>query len=237
MNRKLSTQVVIDAQAGNLEAIEEVLDRVDPFIKKAVRKVGHTSLPKEDLEQDARLAVLEALPRFDASKGFSIETFLFQRIRGAVYNSAGSYYSGFSLDHNVLDSYFRAIREGDTEAEARSFAVSNGMSAEAFDGAHAAVTGVWGIDSEDSDEDEPSGYQVSTCDHQDAVVENLVLRDALDQLDERDRQVIVLAFGLDGGAELNDREIGEIIGIDRSRVNRVRTRGMSILDGLLKEEN
>jgi len=48
-------------------------------------------------------------------------------------------------------------------------------------------------------------------------------------LDERERQILTLRFGLAGGEELTQREIGRMLGISRSYVSRIEKKGLEKL--------
>lgn len=53
--------------------------------------------------------------------------------------------------------------------------------------------------------------------------------------DPRERQVVVLRYGLDGGAPLPQREVGRLLGISRSYVSRIEKKALEGLKGMLGE--
>lgn len=56
------------------------------------------------------------------------------------------------------------------------------------------------------------------------------LREAIDgSLEPRERAVIVLRFGLDGGEPLPQREVGRLLGISRSYVSRIEKKALAAL--------
>jgi len=239
-NNNLQTEIILATQNGDADAVQAILDRVEPIIQAAVRKLSASTVPAEDLAQDARLAVLEAIPRFDVEAGNTVETFLRPRIHGAVMNLAGNYFSGLRLNHGVTDKYFAATAATSTPAEAQAWAKAEyGMSEEVFVGAHNAITGVTSISQngrsnwehdEDSGSSSPAEKEQPTSpDFSQAVTDNIVVRDAVAALPEKERLVIVMAFGLDGGTELNDREIGEALDLPTRTVNKIRQRASSML--------
>ncbi len=65
------------------------------------------------------------------------------------------------------------------------------------------------------------------------------LRIAVDRvLKGREKNVILLRFGLDGGEPLPQREVGELLGISRSYVSRIEKKALSLLrDELGRPEN
>ena len=59
-----------------------------------------------------------------------------------------------------------------------------------------------------------------------------VLRQALKELPERDRQIVGLRFGLEGRRELTQKEVAQQMGISQSYISRLEKR---ILQKLKKE--
>ncbi len=67
-----------------------------------------------------------------------------------------------------------------------------------------------------------------TCALEDDVDLHL-LRQALQQLPERERKIIVMRFGLEGHRELTQKEVAEIMGISQSYISRLEKRIMQRL--------
>jgi hypothetical protein len=91
----LTAATIQDAKTGDLEAVQAVTAATDRIISslalEAANKGGkghlHVASLKEELEAEGRLALWEAISRWEAdhhSKA-SVETFLFQRIKGAIH--------------------------------------------------------------------------------------------------------------------------------------------------------
>lgn len=63
------------------------------------------------------------------------------------------------------------------------------------------------------------------------------LRQAVDDLpDERERGIMILRFGLDGGEPLPQREVGRLMGISRSYVSRIEKKAVLRLKNALENE-
>lgn len=60
-------------------------------------------------------------------------------------------------------------------------------------------------------------------------VDLCVLRDALKQLPEREREIVVMRFGLEGRKELTQKEVAQKMGISQSYISRLEKRIMSRL--------
>jgi RNA polymerase sporulation-specific sigma factor len=59
-----------------------------------------------------------------------------------------------------------------------------------------------------------------------------MLREAVDLLDGREREIIVLRFGLAGGREYTQKEVADMLGISQSYISRLEKR---IIERLRKE--
>ncbi|MFE0447369.1 sigma-70 family RNA polymerase sigma factor [Streptomyces fungicidicus] len=91
----LTAKTITDAKAGDLEAVQAVTAATDRIIgslaNDAANKGGkghmHVATLKEELEAEGRLALWEAISRWegDHHSGAAPETFLFQRIKGAIH--------------------------------------------------------------------------------------------------------------------------------------------------------
>ena len=68
----------------------------------------------------------------------------------------------------------------------------------------------------------------------DQEMEREVLISALNQLNERERQIIMLRFGIGGGAERTQKEVADMLGISQSYISRLEKRILSRLHTELK---
>ncbi len=65
-----------------------------------------------------------------------------------------------------------------------------------------------------------------------AEVDRQLLRQAVDRLDERERQIVTLRYGLDGKPERTQKEVADLLGISQSYISRLEKR---IINRLKKE--
>ena len=68
----------------------------------------------------------------------------------------------------------------------------------------------------------------------DQEMEREVLISALNQLNERERQIIMLRFGIGGGTERTQKEVADMLGISQSYISRLEKRILSRLHTELK---
>ena len=68
----------------------------------------------------------------------------------------------------------------------------------------------------------------------DQEIEREILRDALEQLNTREKQIIILRFGLGGQQERTQKEVADLLGISQSYISRLEKRILSRLHTELK---
>ncbi len=78
--------------------------------------------------------------------------------------------------------------------------------------------------------DETSDHRPSHESEFEAAEERLAIRQRLDRLDERERMVVCLRFGLDGDQPLTLQEVGRRLGVTREWVRKIELRAVKKLD-------
>jgi len=238
MSAQLDIPTIRLAQSGDKAAMATILARVEPFISKAVRSVDSSEDDSLDMAQAARMAVIEAVSSFDPERPGSLETFLYRRIRGAVYNSSSAYYAGPSIPPAQVSRYWAAINSTSTPQEARE--VVKHMDPTTFDAIHHVITGTYAYveDAEDVDEGANPAYRhqgiaavpsfAMAETPEDQTVKKLQAEEILSVAKTpRDRLVLEMAFGFVSGEPMSDGEVAESLGLPRSTIQRIRTKAIA----------
>jgi len=234
------------AAAPTDEHKERIVKRYLPLIKYVVGRMAVSAPPGldyEDLLSFGVFGLLDAVDRFDLSKGFSFQTFAVPRIRGAVLDELRKYdwisrtgreklqklnkaiekvllEKGRVLDDWIMQEMGvdeKTYRET-LELASRSYIVS-------LDEVIALEDGEVNLEDVLADEDEGI---ISVLEGQDDV--NRVTK-ALLQLPEREMQVI--SFYYYEGLTL--KEIGQILGVTESRVSQIHGKAITALRTLIAE--
>ena len=94
MKNRSNEQLCALAQKGNTNARDLLLENNFGFIRKTANEVyfgmnlgeSELSIDKDDLEQEGCIGLLDAIPRFDSSKGTKFLTYAAPSIRNAMTN-------------------------------------------------------------------------------------------------------------------------------------------------------
>lgn len=191
-----------------------------------------------DLVGAGMFGLLDAVEKFDPSKGVLFKTYAEMRVRGAILDSLRG-----------LDWAPRSIRKRarDVEAAYRELEGAGGTATEEevarhlgmrLPELHALLTELRGLtitalEGNDDDEDQahiglpdPAETPLARYERQEARER---LTEAIDRLTGRERQIVALYYV----EELTMKEIGSVIGITESRVSQIHTQAVLRLRSML----
>jgi RNA polymerase sigma factor for flagellar operon FliA len=225
---------------------ERIVKRYLPLIKYVVGRMAVSAPPGldyEDLLSFGVFGLLDAVDRFDLSKGFSFQTFAVPRIRGAVLDELRKYDWISRTGREKLQKFNKAVEKvlqdkgslhdvwvmqemgvdekiykETLELASRSYIVS-------LDEVIALEDGDVNLEGVLSDGDYERAS--SALENEDDVNR---IKAALSQLPERETQVI--SFYYYEGLTL--KEIGQILGVTESRISQIHGKAIAALRALIK---
>jgi RNA polymerase sigma factor FliA len=191
------------------------------------------SVERDDLYGAGVVGLIDAVERYDPSRGIAFTTFAEMRVRGAILDNL-----------RALDWASRSTRRRAREVQAVSAEIEQekGRPAEeeevterlkiSLSELHETLQDIRGLSITTLDDrDEETGLSISemVADKSVSALDKLedsqrrkLLAKAIDKLPERERQVIALYYL----EELTMKEIGEVLGVTESRVSQLRTQAV-----------
>ena len=209
-------------------------------IAKRYRASG---MPLLDLVQDGNLGLIHAVEKFDYRKGFKFSTYAIWWIRQAITRGIANSGRTIRLPLHAADLVAQ-VRRAQTRLETqlgRPPAIE-AVAAE-LDLTASQVEDILGYPKEPISLSEPVGEEGdaqlaemiedgNAVPPLDAAISALVpeqIRRVLLILDEREREVVRLRYGLDRGEPRTLDQVGECFGLTRERVRQIEARAMSKL--------
>lgn len=191
------------------------------------------SVERDDLYGAGVVGLIEAVDRFDASRGIAFTTFAELRVRGAILDNLRS------LDwasrttrrraREVQDTYSQIEQEQGRAATEEEVAERMNIPLGELRELMQELSGLKITDLDERDEETGLSAADSVCDTADTPLKQTednqqrrLLAQAIDKLPERERQVIALYYL----EELTMKEIGEVMGVTQSRVSQLCTQAV-----------
>ena len=224
------------AQQGDNEAYQTVLEENEGLIWSVVRRYGGCGVETDDLYQLGCIGFIKAVKHFDLTYGTQFSTYAVPKIAGEIRR--------FLRDDQAVKvgrttkekgQSLRRIRErlrGSLGREARlsELAEASGMSAEEIAVIDLAMAAPESLQQENADGLTLESV-LGTDGPEDALVEKIALREAVESLPEREKWTVLLRFF----KGLTQAQTARIIGVSQVQVSRLERRSLEKLRELLQE--
>jgi RNA polymerase primary sigma factor len=222
-------------EAGDDTARRTMIESNLRLVVTIARRFSATGLPIGDLVQEGNLGLLRAVEKFDWRKGFKFSTYATWWIRQSIARGAADRGTrSIRLPVHVDEQLGRLWRTRSRMHELLGREPSDDELADALDmpverilrlkDTTQAVTSLDAPIGEDGahlqdllEDDSAMGPDELAV----AAVGREALEQALNALPDRERQVLVLRFGLDSGTPRTLEEVGKVMGFSRERARQV----------------
>ena len=210
------------AQAGDNAACETLLLDNSGLIWSVARRYYGRGADPEDLYQLGCLGFLKAVRGFDLSFGTQFSTYAVPKIAGEIRRFLRD--DGAVQVSRSLKERTTVLRQGCAPTLTELFEAT-GLTPEDIAAADAACLSVTSLQNEYGEDGFTLEDVLGTVGMEDEVVERLTLRQAIDQLPERDRQVILLRFY----KSLTQDRAARVLGVSQVQVSRIERRAIARL--------
>ena len=224
---------------GDQEALERLTRANLRFVVSVAKQYQNQGLSLSDLINEGNLGLLKAAERFDETRGFKFISYAVWWIRQSILQAISEQSRIVRLPLNQVGSLNKIVREISKFEQLNERRPSLEEIAEHIDlpedkidaamsitGHHVSVDAPFAEGEDNSLLDVLVNEDIPTTDKE-LVVESLKseIRNALNQLTERERKVIEDSYGI-GGAELTLEEIGTKYNLSRERVRQIKEKAI-----------
>jgi RNA polymerase sigma factor FliA len=208
--------------ASHLAKVKYIADRLAAKLPPSVER--------DDLYGAGVIGLIEAVDRFDGSRGIAFSTFAELRIRGAILDNLRSLdwasRSARRRSREIQNAFHQVEQETGRAALEEEVAAKMNIPLSELRENMQELRGLKVTDLDECDKETGLSALDTVCDTAASPLEKIeenqrrrLLVQAIEKLPEKERQVVALYYV----EELTMKEIGEVLGVTESRVSQLRT--------------
>ena len=218
------------AQKGNRDACEQAVLENNGLIWSIVRRYYGRGVEPDDLYQLGCLGFLKAVQGFDFSYGTCFSTYAVPKIAGEIrrfLRDDGSMKVGRAIREQAQTLYSKREQlrhDLGREPALSELAEATGLSVEEIAQVELATDSPESLQRETSDGLTLEGM-LGTDAPEEGMVERIALREAIDQLPEKERMTILLRYF----KGLTQERTARVLGVSQVQISRLERRGLARL--------
>ena len=224
------------AQQGDNNAKEILITENSPLIKSVIRRYKNKGVEDEDLYQLGCMGFVKAINNFSAEYSVKFSTYAVPMIAGEVkrfLRDDGSVKVSRSIKHNaVLIKNYIASYKSLTGIEPSIDAIATEFNMDVQDVVFTleASTQLVSIDDKLDDEDDSLAERTQDGFSPEKLVDKIVLRDMINALPAREKQVIIMRYYFDK----TQSEIASKLGVSQVQISRIENKVLQNFKQMIK---
>ena len=241
---KLARQI----KRGDQRARTEMVSANLRLVVKIARDYVNVGLPLLDLISEGNIGLMKAVERFDPRKGSKLSTYASWWIRQSIKRALANQTKTIRLPIHLVEKIGKIRRvssqmmeELGREPTDEELAEEIGLSSSKITALKSAALRPASLDEPIQDGESFQYSDIVSDEESDNPFETLRDKDILEEIDEvlevldnRERAIIDMRFGLDGQDPKTLEEIGVNLGVTRERIRQLQNAALSRLRGALR---
>jgi RNA polymerase primary sigma factor len=240
ISREEEVDLFKQVRDGDDEAVQKLVRANLRFVVTVAREFMGRGLPLIDLIAEGNMGLLEAVRRFDVTRGFKFITYAVWWIRQAIFQAlmhsarsvrlpASRFSDRQKIDHTIQELRQELGRDPTLDEVGDATALSEERVQKAMEAARRdlSLETPFFRDGDEAMGDYLAADGMEPAEELEKAELDAIVRQSMEVLEAREYQIIRSYFGLEGGKPVTLEQIGDRMGLTRERIRQLRDRALA----------